>query len=241
MENSIYVGLSKQIVLAENMEIIAQNVANMNTPGFRGQNMVFREYVEDSRFMDEDVSLILDYGQYQNTDAGSIKETGNSLDLALVGSGFMGVNTPEGIQYTRAGNFTLDAGGTLRTARGFAVADEGGGEITIPREAREIIVDRSGTISTDQGEIAQLMVVEFESDQDLNPAGNGLYTTEAAPRPSAGTEVLQGRLEGSNVQAVIEMTRMISVHREYQAVQNMMESEHERLRGATQRLAETQA
>jgi len=73
MENSLYIGLSKQVVLRENMEIIAQNVANINTPGYRGQNMVFREYVEDPRYMEEDMSLVLDYGQYQKTDAGSLK------------------------------------------------------------------------------------------------------------------------------------------------------------------------
>lgn len=241
MENSVYIGLSKQVVLRENMEIIAQNVANINTPGYRGQNMVFREYVEDPRYMEEDMSLVLDYGQYQKTDPGSLKETGNSLDVALVGKGFMGINTPEGVQYTRAGNFTLDAEGVLRTARGFAVASEGGGEIIIPRNAQDVIIDRTGVISTEQGEIAKLMVVEFASDQDLNPAGNGLYTTTVQPQPSEKTVVMQGKLEGSNVQAVVEMTRMIAVHREYQAVQNMMESEHERLRSSTQKLARTQA
>jgi flagellar basal-body rod protein FlgF len=241
MENSLYIGLSKQVVLRQNMEIIAQNVANINTPGYRGQNMVFKEYVEDPRYMEEDMSLVLDYGQYQKTDAGSLKETGNSLDVALVGNGFFGINTPEGIQYTRAGNFTMDAQGVLRTARGYAVANNGGGEIIIPREAREIIIDRTGVISTDQGEIAQLMVTEFNSQQDLNPEGNGLYSTTAAGIPSEGTTVLQGKLEGSNVQAVVEMTRMIAVHREYQAVQNIMQSEHERLQSATQRLARTQA
>ncbi len=241
MENSLYIGLSKQVVLRENMEIIAQNVANINTPGYRGQNMVFREYVEDPRYMKEDMSLVLDYGQYQKTDAGSLKETGNPLDVALVGNGFLGINTPEGIQYTRAGNFTLDADGVLRTARGYAVAGDGGGEIKIPRDATEIVIDRKGTVSTNQGAIGQLMVVEFTSQQDLNPAGNGLYTTTAVPLPSEKTKVLQGKLEGSNVQAVVEMTRMIQVHREYQAVQNMMESEHERLRSGAQRLARTQA
>lgn len=241
MENSVYIGLSKQVVLAENMDIIAQNVANLNTPGYRGQNMVFREYIEDPRYMKEDMSLVLDYGQYQKTDPGSIKETGNSLDVALVGKGFLGINTPEGVQYTRAGNFALGPDGVLRNALGMTVASDGGGEINIPLNAREVIIDRNGIVSTDQGEIGQLMVVEFTSDQDLNPAGNGLYTTTAAPLPSEKTQVLQGKLEGSNVQAVVEMTRMIQVHREYQAVQNMMESEHERLRSSTQKLSRTQA
>ncbi|MCI5060254.1 MAG: flagellar basal-body rod protein FlgF [Alphaproteobacteria bacterium] len=241
MENSLYIGLSKQVVLRENMSIIANNVANLNTPGFRGQNMIFSEYIEDPRYMKEDISLVLDYGQYQMTDPGSIKDTGNPLDIALVGNGFLGIQTPEGVQYTRAGNLSMDAEGVLRNARGMAVASVGGGDITIPADAKYIAIDKKGVVSTDQGQIGQLMVVEFENTQELNPAGNGLYVTEAPAIPAEKTTVLQGKIEGSNVQAVVEMTRMIDVHREYQAVQNMMQSEHERLRTMTQRLAKTQA
>lgn len=241
MENSVYIGLSKQVVLRENMNIIAQNVANVNTPGYRGQNMLFTEYIEDPRYMKEDISMVLDYGQYQMTDPGSLKETGNPLDIALVGNGFLGIQTPNGVQYTRAGNLTMDSEGVLRNARGMAVASDGGGDIVIPRDAKEVSIDKKGIVSTEEGQIGQLMVVEFENYQELNPAGNGLYETTAAPIPAEKTAVLQGKLEGSNVQAVVEMTRMIDVLREYQAVQNMMQSEHERLRSSAQRLAKTQA
>ena len=122
-----------------------------------------------------------------------------------------------------------------------AVASEGGGEIQIPRDAREVTIDRSGNISTENGIVGKLMIVEFEHYQNVNPEGNGLYKAEEAAIPAEDTQVLQGRLEGSNVQAVVEMTRMINVLREYQAVQNMMQSEHERLRSSTQRLARTSA
>lgn len=242
MENSLYIGLSKQVVLRENMDIIAQNVANVNTPGYRAQNMVFSEYVENPRHMKEDMSLVLDYGQYQMTDPGSLKETGNSLDIALVGRGFLGIQTPGGeIQYTRAGNLTLDQDGKLVNARGMTVMSDGGGEINIPQGAQSVTIDKKGVISTEQGQIARLMIMEFGNTQELNPAGNGLYETDAAPIPSETTAVNQGYLEGSNVQSVVEMTRMIDVLREYQAVQNMMQSEHERMKGANQRLGKTQA
>jgi len=242
MENSLYVGLSKQVVLKENMDIIAQNVANVNTPGYRAQNMVFSEYINDPRYMKEDVAMVLDYGQYQMTDPGNIKDTGAPLDIALVGNGFLGIQTAGGdIQYTRAGNLTMDSNGVIRNALGLAVASEGGGEITIPQDAKDIRIDRNGIISTDQGQIDQLMVREFNNYQELNPEGNGLYVTTEEGIPADSTEVIQGKLEGSNVQAVVEMTRMIDVLREYQAVQNIMQSEHERLRTAAQRLARTQA
>jgi flagellar basal-body rod protein FlgF len=136
---------------------------------------------------------------------------------------------------------TLDQDGVLRNARGMAVMSDGSAEITIPSDAKEVRIDSKGIISTEQGQIAQLMVVEFGNPQELNPAGNGLYETTAQAIPSEKTAVKQGYLEGSNVQSVVEMTRMIDVLREYQAVQNMMQSEHERMKGANQRLARTQA
>lgn len=236
MENSLYVGLSGQVALEAKMAVIANNVANMATPGYRGQNAVFKEYISDQKRMKEDVSLVYDYGQYQVTDPGPIKVTGNALDVALVGPGFLGISTPEGTQYTRAGNFVLNAAGQLVNAQGYKVANQGGGIITVPSDARYVTIDQKGVISTDQGEIDRLMVAEFKDYQKLDPQGNGLYATEEAPTPAADTTVLQGKLEGSNVSSVIEMTRMIDVSREYQAVQNMMQTEHERMRTAIQRM-----
>ncbi len=239
MENSIYVGLSGQVALEEKMALIANNVANINTPGYRGQNAVFKEFISDQRRMKEDVSLVYDIGQYEVTDPGPLKMTGNALDVALVGPGFMGVQTPQGVHYTRAGNFTLNALGELVTARGQKVADQGGGTITVPADAKFISIDRKGVVSTDQGEVGTLMVAEFADYQKMEPTGNGLYKTDQPRTPAAGTKVVQGQLEGANVQAVVEMTRMIDVMREYQAVQNVMTTEHERQQRAIQRMLRT--
>ncbi|MEM9469020.1 MAG: flagellar basal-body rod protein FlgF [Pseudomonadota bacterium] len=238
MENSIYIGLSSQVVLRENMNIIANNVANMNTPGFRGQNMIFSEFIEDPRYMEEDMSMVLDFGQYQVTDPGPVKNTGNPLDIALVGNGFLGIETNEGIQYTRAGNLAMNAEGVIVNSLGMTVANANGGPITIPPNSREILIDRTGVVSTENGVVGQLMIREFRNEQPLNPAGNGLYTTTEAALKPENTAVIQGKLEGSNVQAVVEMTRMIEVSRDYQSVQNMMNSENERLRSAIRKLSE---
>ncbi len=240
MENSLYIGLSKQVVLRENMSIIANNVANINTSGYRAQNMVFSEYVSDPRHMEEDMSLVLDYGQYQMLDPGPVKVTGNPLDVAIVGNGFLGIQTPAGVQYTRSGNLTQDANGVIKNAMGLPVASQGGGEIRIPEDAANVYIDRKGVVSTEDGEIGQLLLAEFDNPQELNPAGNGLYVTNAEPQPPEDTSVVQGSLEGSNVLAVVEMTRMIDVHREYQSVQNMMKNEHDRMKEAAQRLAKVE-
>jgi len=237
MENTLYVGLSSQVALQEKMDIISNNVANLGTPGFRGQNMVFKEFISKPRGSREDLSMVLDYGQYQVTDPGPVKITGNPLDVALVGPGFFGVQTAEGIQYTRAGNFALNPQGVIVTARGLPVASQGGGSLTVPENARNITIDGKGVVSTEEGEIGSLMVAEFANEQTLDPAGNGLYRTDEAPLPGDNTSVIQGKIEGSNVLPVVEMTRMIEVSREYQAIQRMVQTEHERLRTAIQRLS----
>ena len=236
MENSLYVGLSGQVALEQKMALIANNVANINTPGYRGQSAVFREYVSEQPRMKEDVSLVYSYGQYQITDPGPIKITGNPLDVALVGPGFMGVQTPDGVQFTRAGNFSLNQFGEVVTSRGYKVADQGGGTISIPPDAKYITIDQKGIVSTDAGPVGSIMMAEFKDYQKLDPAGNGLYRTDEQPTPAAETTMIQGKIEGSNVEAVVEMTRMIDVSREYQAVQRIMQSEHDRQRSAIQKI-----
>lgn len=236
MENSLYIALSKQMAVRTNMNIIANNVANMNTPGYRGQNMIFEEYLTDPRGNDDALSFVYDYGQYDVTKPGPTTETGNSLDVALSGPGFFGVNGPQGQAYTRAGNFEMRADGTLVTNAGFAIQGDGGGEITIPAGTEYITIAEDGRISNQDGEIGKLKVVEFENLQQLTATGNNLYTTDAAERESEFTKTKQGYLEGSNVNPVVEMTRMIEVSRSYTSIQSLMDKENERLKSAIQKL-----
>lgn len=239
MENSLYVALSRQVALQENMAIIANNVANINTPGYRGQNMIFEEYLADPKGLENPLSMVLDYGHYQKTDAGPVSLTDSPLDIALVGPGFLGIQTPEGVQYSRAGNFGLDPNGVMVNALGYRVAGNGGGDIVIPADAQEIIIDENGAVSTENGQVGQLMIVEFENEQILDPTGNGLYRNDQGGQPAQNTKVQQGMVEGSNVQGVVEMTRMIEVSREYQAIQRMVQNEHDRQRTSIQRLMGT--
>jgi flagellar basal-body rod protein FlgF len=236
MENGIYSGLSRQVALEAQMDIISNNIANMNTPGYREQNMVFTEYLAKPKGIDDPLSMVLDYGQYQKTEAGPMRQTDNPLDVALQGKGWLGVQTAEGIRYTRAGNFQLNVNGELITGRGDLVAGEGGSAITIPPNAREIKIDEKGAVSTEEGQVGRLMVVEFENDQELEAKGNGLYATEAEPLPPDHTRVMQGLIEDSNVSPVLEMSRMIEVLRNYQATQRMLQNEHDRERTMIQRL-----
>lgn len=236
MENSIYIGLSRQVVLQGNMAIVSNNIANMNTSGFRAQNMLFEEYLSDPRYGDDELSLVYDYGQYQNTDQGSMTQTGNDLNVALEGPGFIAVEMLGGeTGYTRDGNFQRTAEGTLVNSSGRPILGNGGA-ITIPANAREIIIDEKGVISTQDGPIGQLQIVEFENVQELEPVGHNLYRTDGASRPATETAVSQGFLEGSNVNPITETTRMIEILREFQSLRRVLDGEHERLRDAIDKL-----
>lgn len=240
MENSIYLGLSRQMVLKTNMDIVANNVANMNTPGYRGQNTLFEEYVSDPRGIEDPLSFVYDYGQYQDTKEGPMSATGNPLDVALNGPGFIKVDGPgDKPTYTRAGDLHIRTDGTLVTSRDHPVLSPGGAPILIPQEAKEVSIDEKGVISTEQGEIGQIGLAEFENIQKLDPLGDNLYTTDAAPLPADKTRLKQGYVEGSNVDGVVEMTRMIETLRSFQSVQKMMDTENDRLLSSIKKIVGT--
>lgn len=237
MENGIYIGLSRQMALRDNMDTIAQNIANISTPGYRAQNMLFEEYIDKEKGDFDKMSFVNNRGQYMTTEPGSMSVTGNPLDFALAGPGFMGVQDPSGkTAYTRAGNFQMDANGTLLNAAGLPVLSAGGAPITIPQGSTEVNVDDKGMISNQDGQLGQLMLAEFTNLQKLNPIGNNLYSTDEAPLPATNTRVKQGIVEGSNVKPVLEMTRMIDTLRSYQSLNNVLQTENERLRGVIQKL-----
>jgi len=201
MENSIYLGLSKQQVLQTDMQIIANNVANMSTPGYRGQNTLFEEYISDPRGADDELSFVNDR-----------------------------------VAYTRDGSFQTTPDGTLVTSAGFPVS----GGISIPEGSGEISIDSQGVVSNDDGQLGQIQIVEFENVQTLEPMGNNLYRNDGPSRAAENTTVTQAALEGSNVNSVLEMTRMIETMRNFQSMQKVMDNENERMRGAIRKLTGSQ-
>ena len=236
MENSIYLALSRQMVLQTNMDIVANNIANMNTNGFRGQSPLFEEYISDPRYNDDPLSFVADYGQYQLTAPGPLTQTGNPLHVAMAGKGYMGVQMPSGdVGFTRDGNFQKRADGTLVNSAGYPVMGQGG-PILIPENSTEVSIDERGMISNQDGQIGQLMVVEFDNEQVLVPTSNNTYSSPDPGRPAQETTVQQGFLEGSNVNPITEVSRMVEVLRNFQGTQKILETEHDRLRSAIQKL-----
>lgn len=240
MESPTYIALSRQVTIAREMEIIAHNVANANTTGFKQQRLQFNEFLTKPA-QGERYSMVIDRATRRDTSQGGLMPTGNSLDVAVVGQGYFAVDTVNGPRYTRAGNFQLNEQGQIVNGGGLPVMGQGNQPITLPPETEEIRIAGDGSIYTNgspDAPVGRLAVVRFDKEQELLEVGGGLYSTDQRPQPVTGeTQVQQGVLEQSTVQPVLEMTRMIDTMRAYQQTQKMIDTEHERVRSAIGRLA----
>lgn len=236
MENSLTAALARQSVLARQMDVIATNLANLTTAGFKAETMIFTEVLEPAA-PDGPLSLVHDVSFVRDMTEGPMQETGNPLDLAIRGKGFFVVETAAGPRYTRHGAFQVDADGRVVTLEGKAVLGQGNAPIVVPPETSDVVVTRDGTVSADADEIGQVQVVEFDNPRALKKLAAGLYEAEGqAPRQAAEFEILQGMVEGSNVRGVVEMTRMIDVARSYQVAARLAESEHQRILDAVENI-----
>lgn len=236
MENTSLIALSRAVTLQRQMDISANNVANMNTTGFKSEQPLFIEYVNKPD-RNEKYSLVQDYATLRDLAPGPITQTGNPLDLAIEGDGYFAVDTLDGPRYTRSGNFSMDSERQLTTASGLPVLDDTGNPITIPANARDIRISPEGIVSSDVAQIAKIGIHRFANEQFMTQLGNGLYQTDEQPVASETAVVRQGFLEGSNVQSIMEMTTMIDVNRQYQNIQQLLKTEHDRLRNAYSKLA----
>ncbi len=230
MENTLSVVLSRQGVLARQMEMIATNLANTNTAGFKAEAIIFSEFLEPTAPRDDPLSMVHDVSFLRDMSEGNMTGTDNPLDLAISGEGFFAIDTPQGERFTRHGAFQLDNTGQIVTLAGAPLRGEGGAPIVVPPEASTITITRDGTVSADAAEIGRIEVVAFDQPQALSKDGNGLYDPKNQPsRAADNPTILQGMIEGSNVKGVAEMTRMIDVVRNYQSAGRMAETEHKRI------------
>jgi len=220
------------------LEVLSNNMANVNTVGYK-EDRVFRipstpsSAEEDipgapPKDLPQDNLSSLPVCTFTNFEQGHLKETGNALDVALEGEGFFSVQTPQGIQYTRKGNFELNANGTLVTLEGYPVLGKRGSEIQI--SGQEVVVDASGAIIVDGAEVDTLNVVDFPNKKGLLKNGDSLYSpTNPNDKGSSAEKTLvrQGAIEGSNVDSIKIMTEMIDVIRGYESYQKILQSMNE--------------
>lgn len=245
MDNALFVGLSRQMILRREMEIIANNIANMDTTGFKVESMMQKTDPAEPAVTlggPRPVKFVAPDGVARDFGQGVLSMTGGELDMAIEGQGFFQVQTPQGPRYTRDGRFTTDPTGRLVTQGGHAVLDASGGEITIDMEKGQVSVGADGTLSQGNEQVGKVGMYAFANPGALEKAGDNLFrnASNLAATPAAEAKLRQGFLEGSNVKPVIEITRMVEVSRAYESTSRMMDSEHELSRRAVERLGKLQ-
>ncbi len=235
MSGGMYLAAAGALVQQMRLEVLANNVANINTIGYKGEKSIFRVAEEppihDPQTTSGDIqplspfappfSIITDFSQ------GAIRQTGNPLDVAINGSGFFSIQTPDGVQYTRQGSFTLDAEGVLITPDGYPVMGEGG-EIAL--EEGTVEIDMEGGVYVDGDEVGRLQITDFSENDALKKTGNGRFIapdTAVRQERTENTRLRQGHLETANVNPVQAMTEMIETSRAFEAYQKVIKSADE--------------
>lgn len=230
-----YVTLSRQSGLMSEMRIVANNIANANTTGYRQQGLVFSEFVRD---LSGSPSLSMSRAQVRNTSfqQGVLTQTGGQFDFAIEGDGFFLVETPSGNRLTRAGSFAPDANGDLVTPDGYRVLDSNGAPVFIPPDAATIDVGGDGTLSVDGQLLGQIGVYRPTEGAQLVREASTLFRPEGDVEPVEEPVVLNRFLEGSNVNAIDQVTKLIEIQRAYELGQSFLEAEDDRVRGAVKTL-----
>lgn len=245
MDNALFVGLSRQMILRREMEIISNNIANMDTTGFKVESMMQKTDPAEPAVTlggPRPVKFVAPDGVARDFGQGVLTKTDGELDMAIEGQGFFQIQTPQGPRFTRDGRFTTDPTGRLVTQGGHAVLDASGGEITIDMEKGQVAVGADGTMSQGNEQVGKVGMYVFANAGALEKAGDNLFrnASNLAANPAAEAKLRQGHLEGSNVKPVLEITRMIEVSRAYESTAKMMDSEHELSRRAVERLGKLQ-
>lgn len=229
------VGLSAQQVLQQRMDMTANNLANMTTSGFKAERLVMRELSEKpaaAHDIPNEIAFVDAWMLQRDFSTGPLEQTGNPLDLAIEGEGFFVVQTAAGEAYTRDGRFTLNEQGQVVTKAGDLVMGDGG-PITVDPEGGQFTISREGTLEQNAAQLGTFRVVAFDTPGALEKVGSNLWrATDEQSRPPENSRVAAGFVEGSNVNAVAELTQMIEISRAYQAVSKMI-SQSDELRAAS--------
>jgi flagellar basal-body rod protein FlgF len=254
MGNHLLVGLSRQVTLERQMDVVANNVANVNTNGFKADRSLFEEFLNsrahEANFVGRDgrISFVQDRGTFKDFSQGASELTKNPLDVAIDGAGFLVVQTPAGERYTRDGGLKLNNQGQLVNSSGYPVLG-GSGPIVFQPTDKEITIAADGNVTVLEGinrvdsVRGKLRLVSFADAQKLVKEGSNLYSAgpDAAARPDITSQVRQGFVEKSNVNSVAEMSRMIEVTRAYTSISTMLQQQGDLRKTAIEKLADVPA
>jgi flagellar basal-body rod protein FlgF len=241
MDNATYVAASRLVAQQRGMDVIADNIANAGTPGFKAERMLFSDWLGRQRNVaaprgGQTIAFTQDRATYHDDQPGSLTHTGNPLDLAIAGDGYFTVDTPQGPRLTRAGHFGLLPDGTVADAAGEALLDGNGQPVRIAQADTQITVAGDGSISSENGPIGKIGIVRADDPMQLQNEGGRLLRAGSTTTPVAAPRLVQGAVEESNVQPVAEMTRMMTGLREFQFVSQFVQGEADRRQSAIDKI-----
>ena len=240
LDATAYVALSRQTALQRDMDIIANNLANMSTTGFKAEHVLFEE-VLDLAEAPEELAFVQDGALVRDLAFGPLTRTGSDLDIGIDGPGYFSVEGADGRHFTRAGRFAINSDREIVNLSGDRLLDDGGSTIVLPGDGGEITVAEDGTLSVGEDVVARIGIVAFDDEQALEKVGDNRYRSEQVPRPLAAPRLAQGMLEGSNVNAILEMTTMMETVRAFQGTQKLIETHHDLERRAIEQMLEVKA
>jgi len=243
MDNTRYVALTNQVSLWNKLDMISNNIANMNTTGYKREEPVFSEYLSKANNSTNNTlnntHFVQNLGTFRDISEGTFIPTGNDLDIAIHGDAFFSVRTDEGERYTKKGAFTINNENQITTNDGFVLLSNSNEPITIDPDETEITVTKDGSILQGTQNIGKIKLVEFSDMKELSKTHSGLYKSQShnPTKEATNSSLEQGMIEKSNVNSIVEMTKLIEVQRAYERAQNVIDIEHERQSDAIQTLS----
>ncbi len=231
MDNASYTALTRQSGLMQEMRALANNIANSSTTGFRAEGVMFSEHIKALGPGADSLSMATAAVRDTVMTQGSLSQTGGTFDLAIEGDGFFLIETPNGQRLTRAGAFGPNENGDLVTPDGYQVLDAGGAPVFVPQGVGRIGISPDGTISAGGQPIGQIGLVTPTDPNQMFREGGVMFEARGGFEPAPDGRMLQGFLEDSNVNPILQVSRMIEVQRAYELGQNFLDKEDERIRG----------
>jgi flagellar basal-body rod protein FlgF len=239
LANSI--ATSRLIAQQRAIDVVAGNLANANTPGFKAERVQFSDWLARQSGGTtppggNPIAYTQDRATWREQRAGTLTHSGNPLDLALTGSGYFTVATPAGPRLTRDGRFGLLPGGTIADAAGNALLDNNGRPLQLSPADTRISIAGDGTVSSENGQLGKVGVVQPSDPNLLSAEGGTLFRSGSTTAPVAAPAIEQGAVEDSNVQPVLEVTRMLDGQRSFEFLAQFVQAESDRQQGAIDKL-----
>ncbi len=235
MDTAAYTALSRQIGLRRELDVVANNIANANTTGFRREDLLFSEFIRSRGPQATSQSMVRADAHRIVPDQATLEMTGGSFDFAIEGDGYFQIDRDGQTYLTRAGHFTPDAEGVLVTPDGDRLLDAGGAPIFVPPDAN-VTLAADGTLSADGRPVAQVGLMLPADPATLGRAGDNLLSVDGDLIPADTARLQQGALEGSNVNPITELARLIEIQRRYESTKAFLDREDQRIKTVIQTL-----